>query len=112
RWRESAAGWLAAAPVAGARLLTVIVYLRLIGPPSSQRDFVAHFFDWIQVGSFQIAFDLRTDPLSILMALTITGVGTLIHLYAIDYMREDQRFSRFFGYMNLFVFFMLMLVLA
>jgi NADH-quinone oxidoreductase subunit L len=55
---------------------------------------------------------LRIDPLSAVMALTVTGVGALIHLYSIDYMHGGDRYARFFGYMNLFVFFMLILVLA
>jgi len=112
RWRGSSAGWLATGLVAAGFVVTLILFFRLLGQPPQHRRYVAHFFDWIQVGTFRVALDLRDDPLSIVMALTVTGVGSLIHLYAIDYMHGDPRFTRFFAYMNLFVFFMLTLVLA
>src|SRR5205085_2756047 len=67
---------------------------------------------WIPVGSFHADVNLRVDPLSIVMALVVTGVGSLIHVYAIGYMRGDRRYQRFFAQLNLFVFFMLLLVLA
>ena len=68
--------------------------------------------DWIRAGAASVALDLRVDPLSITMAMVVTGVGSLIHLYAIGYMEHDPRPGRFFGYMNLFCAFMLVLVLA
>ena len=71
-----------------------------------------HLFEWIHVGSFSVGATLRLDPLSATMILVVTGIGTLIHIYAIGYMRDDPRYGRFFAYMNLFVFFMLMLVLG
>src|SRR5205085_9923166 len=67
---------------------------------------------WIPVGSFHADVNLRVDPLSIVMALVVTGVGSLIHVYAIGYMRGDARYDRFFAQLNLFVFFMLLLVLS
>jgi NADH-quinone oxidoreductase subunit L len=73
---------------------------------------VTSAWTWIHVGAFDVSVAFRADPLSVVMALTVTGVGSMIHLYAIDYMDGDPRFHRFFGYMNLFVFFMLVLVLA
>ena len=71
-----------------------------------------HLFEWIRVGSFSVGVDLRLDALSATMILVVTGIGTLIHVYAIGYMHGDRRFGRFFAYLNLFVFFMLMLVLG
>jgi NADH-quinone oxidoreductase subunit L len=112
RFKGSAAGWFGSAAIAGSFLLSVAVFLDLVSKPSAERVLIRHLYDWIPVGAFRAGVDLRVDPLSIVMALTVTGVATLIHLYSIDYMRGDPRFSRFFGYMNLFVFFMLMLVLA
>jgi NADH-quinone oxidoreductase subunit L len=69
-------------------------------------------FDWIQVGSFHVPFSFLIDQLSSLMLLIITGIGFLIHLYSIGYMHGDEGFGKFFAYLNLFVFFMLLLVLG
>src|SRR5206468_6105390 len=74
--------------------------------------YLQHLFDWISVGRFQVGMDLRLDAESATMILVITGIGSLIHVYAIGYMAGDPRYGRFFAYMNLFVFFMLMLVLG
>jgi len=68
--------------------------------------------DWINVGSLKIPFAFQIDQLSILMLLVITGVGTLIHIYSIGYMSHDAGFGKFFAFLNLFVFFMLILVLG
>ena len=64
------------------------------------------------VGGFDVDVGFLADPLSITMALFVTGIGTLIHLYSIGYMHGDAEFSKFFVYLNLFVFSMLMLVLG
>jgi NADH-quinone oxidoreductase subunit L len=76
------------------------------------RLFVRHLYDWIGVGGFRVAADLRVDPLSMTMVMVVTGVGSLITIYSIGYMHGDPRYGRFFAYMNLFCFFMLTLVLA
>jgi NADH-quinone oxidoreductase subunit L len=70
------------------------------------------YFDWIRVGGFHVPFAFRVDQLSSLMLLIITGVGFLIHLYSVGYMHHDAGFGKFFSYLNLFVFFMLLLVLG
>jgi NADH-quinone oxidoreductase subunit L len=106
------AGWLASALVAAAFAIGVAVLLDLVAFGAQDRVRVVRLFDWISVGSFHVTASLRVDPLSMTMALVVTGVGALIHLYAIGYMAGDPRFGRFFGELNLFVFFMLMLVLA
>ncbi|MCX6304634.1 MAG: NADH-quinone oxidoreductase subunit L [Bacteroidetes bacterium] len=69
-------------------------------------------FDWISIGPLKIPFAFLIDPLSVVMLLIVTGVGFLIHLYSVGYMKEDPGYNRFFAYMNLFVFFMLLLVLG
>ncbi len=74
--------------------------------------FNIQYFKWISIGTVSLPFEFLIDPLSILMMLIITGVGFLIHLYSIGYMSHDQGFNRFFAYMNLFVFFMLILVMG
>jgi NADH-quinone oxidoreductase subunit L len=112
RWRGVAAGWLGSLAVFGSFVLSVLLLLQLLGEPAGHRLFVTTAWDWITVGALHVGVTFRADPLSVVMALTVTGVATMIHVYSIDYMREDPRFPRFFAYMNLFVFFMLCLVLA
>jgi NADH-quinone oxidoreductase subunit L len=74
--------------------------------------YVEHLGTWIQTGAFHADFDLQLDQLSIVMLLVITGVGFLIHLYSAGYMAHEEGYWRFFAYLNLFMFFMLVLVLA
>jgi NADH-quinone oxidoreductase subunit L len=69
-------------------------------------------YDWIQVNFFKVQFSFLVDQLSSLMLLIITGVGFLIHLYSVGYMKDDDGFGKFFSYLNLFVFFMLLLVMG
>ena len=70
------------------------------------------FFNWISAGDLVVPFGLSVDALSAVMLLVVTGVGSLIHIYSISYMHEDEGFSRFFAYLNLFMFSMLILVLG
>ncbi len=109
---EPRSGWLATLATTTSFLVTVAVYFDLLGMPSEERSHVVTLFQWIPVGALQIDFALLADPLSITMALFVTGIGSLIHLYAIGYMHGDPKFSKFFLYLNLFVFSMLMLVLG
>ncbi len=74
--------------------------------------FIQRYFSWMPVGSLQIDAAIQLDQLSMLMVLVITGVGTLIHIFSVGYMREDPGYPRYFAYLNLFVFFMLVLVLG
>jgi NADH-quinone oxidoreductase subunit L len=106
------AGLLGSAVLLVSFALSVWMLADLVALPGEERVAVRHVFDWIAVGSLRAAVDLRVDPLSVTMALVITGVGSLIHVYSIGYMEDDPRFGRFFAYMNLFVGFMLLLVLA
>ena len=106
------AGWVASAMVAGGFVGAVIALTQLLSLPDDRRLHVTRLFHWIGAGSFSLDATLRVDPLAITMVLVVTGVGALIHVYSIAYMEHDPRFARFFAYMNLFVFFMLMLVLA
>jgi NADH-quinone oxidoreductase subunit L len=71
-----------------------------------------HFFDWISAGAFTAGFDLQLDQLTVVMVLVVTGVGFLIHIYSTGYMAHEGGYYRFFSYLNLFMFFMLILVLA
>lgn len=93
-------------------LTAILIFFELIGKPPSERLFEKVIFDWIVSGSFQTVIGYQIDPLSILMVLVVTGVSFFIHVYSVGYMHDDPGFSRFFTYLNLFVFMMLNLVLA
>ncbi|MEY2432978.1 MAG: NADH-quinone oxidoreductase subunit [Acidimicrobiaceae bacterium] len=109
---EPFAGWFATLMCGGAFAASVIVLVGLLGEHEEERRFQQVLFDWLPVGSLKVQLGFLVDPLSITMALFITGVGALIHLYSIGYMHGDPKFSKFFVYMNLFAFSMLMLVLG
>jgi len=112
RLGDPRAGWLATTLVAGSFAVAAVVCAGLYLRSPHDRVFVQTLFDWIPVGGLHIPVAFRVDQLSITMALFVTGVSTLIHLYSIGYMHGDDRFPTFFVYLNLFVFSMLMLVLA
>jgi NADH-quinone oxidoreductase subunit L len=71
-----------------------------------------HYFTWIQSGAFNVGWDFNVDKLTMIMLMIVTGIGSLIHIYATGYMEHEGGYYRFFAYMNLFMFFMLTLVLA
>ncbi|MGA3014228.1 MAG: NADH-quinone oxidoreductase subunit L [Bacteroidales bacterium] len=73
---------------------------------------IVKLFDWITFSGFTVSFSFLIDPLSVVMLLIVTGVGFLIHVYSIGYMRNDPGYNRFFAYMNLFIFFMMLLVMG
>ncbi len=77
-----------------------------------EAPFVQTYFAWMPVGTLQVNAALQLDQLSMLMVLVVTGVGALIHIFSVGYMREDPGYPRYFAYLNLFVFFMLVLVLG
>jgi NADH-quinone oxidoreductase subunit L len=79
---------------------------------TSHQAFTKQFFDWIVAGNFRAGFDLQMDQLTVVMLLVVTGVGFLIHIYSTGYMAHEGGYYRFFSYLNLFMFFMLILVLA
>ncbi|MEJ7844284.1 MAG: NADH-quinone oxidoreductase subunit L [Acidimicrobiales bacterium] len=112
RLGEPLAGWLATAMVAASFVVTVGVFLALLGEPEEERAATVELFTWLPAGSLEVSFGFLADPLSITMALFVTGIGALIHLYSIGYMHGDANFSKFFVYLNLFVFSMLCLVLG
>ena len=77
-----------------------------------EAPFIQRYFSWMPVGDLQIDAALQLDQLSMVMILVVTGVGALIHVFSVGYMRDDPGYPRYFSYLNLFVFFMLMLVLG
>src|SRR3984885_5008206 len=84
----------------------------LLGLSPLETKYIEHYFTWIQSGTLNIGVDFAVDRLTAIMLLVVTGVGTLIHIYAVGYMEHEGGYYRFFAYFNLFMFFMLVLVLA
>ena len=109
---EPRAGWIATTAAAGSFLAAVVVLTGLLGKDahSGDRSYELVLFQWLPSGSLKVEAGFLVDPLSITMALFVTGVGALIHLYSIGYMHGDPKYSKFFLYLNLFLFSMLMLV--
>ncbi|QKG55574.1 NADH-quinone oxidoreductase subunit L [Hymenobacter sp. BRD128] len=106
RLSGTVAGALGTLTVLGSFLLSVFLFVNF------KYQYTVNLFDWISVGSLQIPFSYQIDQLSLLMLLLITGVGTLIHIYSIGYMHHDENVGKFFSFLNLFVFSMLILVLG
>lgn len=90
----------------------VVLFADMLGRGAEDRALHQHLFSWIPVGGFQADVAFQLDQLSMTFVLLITGVGSLIHIYSIGYMEHDERRRRFFGYLNLFLAAMLLLVLA
>lgn len=93
-------------------VLALIVFLRLKGMPVEERFISEQVFTWFKVGELNISMGFLADPLSALMLLFVTFIGSLIHIYSIGYMAGDEKFGKFFAYMNLFLGSMLILVLG
>jgi NADH-quinone oxidoreductase subunit L len=105
-------GWLATAMVFASFVVACVVFAGLFERSPARRSFTQHFFTWLNVDKLHIGVGILVDPLSMTMVAFVTGVSTLIHLYSIGYMEHDEQFPKFFIYLNLFVFSMLMLVLG
>src|SRR6516162_3020352 len=109
---DPVAGWVGTVAVGGAFVVACIVFAGLLGLPSDHRLVVHDYFTWFSTGGLTVPVGTLVDPLSMTMCLFVTGVSMLIHLYSIGYMKGDRDYTKFFVYMNLFVFSMLLLVLA
>jgi NADH-quinone oxidoreductase subunit L len=90
-------------------LLTLCFFSQLL---QTGKAIEISLFDWISIGKLKIDFGIVLDQLSLLWLLFVTGIGSLIHLYSISYMHDDENMSKFFAYLNLFVFFMITLVIG
>lgn len=112
RLSRTTAGILATTASIGAFILSVLAFLLLSSMTDPLRQLHCHLFTWISSGSFHVNLALVLDPLSAVMILIITGVGSLIHIYSMGYMHEDHSYQRYFSYLNLFLFAMLVLVLG
>ena len=107
---ERLIGTIATSVVGASFVLTVVEFILLLG--KTNREVTVHLFNWITVGTLHVPAALLVDPLSVTMCLFVTGISALIHLYSIGYMHGERDYRKFFLYLNLFVFSMLLLVLA
>lgn len=110
--RERLAGQVASGAVVLAFIATIGALVVLQSLPAEERRLGFVLWEWISIGTFRVPFGLVFDPLTAVMALLITGVGSLIHIYSIGYMHGDVRPVRYFAYLNLFITMMLFLVMA
>ncbi|QDP84346.1 NADH-quinone oxidoreductase subunit L [Chryseobacterium sp. SNU WT5] len=102
-------GTLATVVVFASFIIAVSLFLKF---DTESQPVVVRAFEWFRVNGIQINFGFQIDQLSLMMVMIITGIGSLIHLYSIGYMSEDKGFYRFFSYLNLFIFMMLLLVMG
>jgi NADH-quinone oxidoreductase subunit L len=107
---KNSVGFIGSAAVFASFVLSVAIFIALGN--DTQKSHEIFLFDWISAGQLNIPLSFLVDPLSSIMLLIITGVGFLIHVYSAGYMQEDAGFGKFFSYLNLFIFFMLILVLG
>ena len=107
---KSLTGIIGSGVILASFLISVFVFFQV----NSGNTHVLHYFDFINTGSLKIGFDFQIDQLSSLFLLIITGVGFLIHVYSSSYMHEedDKDFAKYFAYLNLFIFSMLLLVMG
>jgi NADH-quinone oxidoreductase subunit L len=112
RRTSSFAHYLGCATVIGSFVIGLLAFFALLGRDEADREVGQHLYTWFEAGWLKVEMALLLDPLSVLFVLLITGVGGLIHVYSIGYMAHDERRARFFGYLNLFVAAMLILVLS
>jgi NADH-quinone oxidoreductase subunit L len=112
RYSKKVVGWVACSALGLSFLTSILIFFELIGRPPTERVFEKVIFDWVVSGSFQTVIGYQIDPLSILMALVVSGVSFFIHIYSLGYMHDDPGYPRYFTYLNLFVFMMLNLILA
>lgn len=104
--------WLGTVLAAVSFVFGAVLLTDMLGKAADHRTVTQHLFSWVPVAGFQADVTFRLDQLSMTFVLLITGVGSLIHLYSVGYMEHDERRRRFFGYLNLFLAAMLLLVLA
>lgn len=111
-WRGRTPGWIGSAAIGVAFAASIGAFLSLLDKEPEGRHVVSNAFDYINVAGIDVKLGILVDPLSIFMCLVVTGVSFLIHVYSVAYMDSDRGYTRFFSYLNFFVFSMLLLVLA
>jgi NADH-quinone oxidoreductase subunit L len=105
-------GWVASLAVLGAFVVSLGLFLGISSLPEEERAVTITYWQWMTVGNFNVAAAILVDPLSTTMAMLVTGVGALIHIYSIGYMAHEARYQRFFFYLNFFILAMLVLVMS
>ena len=108
RWLQKASGYIATVAVGGSMLLGLKTLADVMGGARLDEN----VYTWIAAGSFQASVGFLVDPLAAIMLVTVTTVSFFVHVYSFGYLSHDSGFSRFFTYLNLFVFSMLVLILA
>lgn len=103
--------WIGPGVMAGAFLLTLVNFIRMFGAELHD-PVIMSYWTWMATGTFAVEAAIQLDQLSMIMMMIITGVGFLIHVFSVGYMRDDPGYPRYFAYLNLFVFFMLVLVMG
>ena len=112
RRNEKVIGIIGSGVIGLSFLITIIAFFQTLALPVEERKTIINLFTWLKVSSLDVGFAYQVDQLSLIMALIVTGVGFIIHVYSIGYMHGDKGFWRFFAYMNLFIFAMMNLILA
>ncbi len=112
RWPGRMAGWLATLAIAASFVFSVIAFIKLLGLSPEHRQLTSTLWNYDVSAGVDAKLQILVDPLSVFMILVVSGVSTLIHLYSVTYMNLDRGFSRYFSYLNYFVFSMLLLILA
>jgi NADH-quinone oxidoreductase subunit L len=112
KFTEGFTSVIACGSVLASFIVSLVLFIHIAGITAGEQRIHVTLFEWISAGNFRAPVSFLVDPLSSLMLLIITGVGFLIHVYSIGYMHDDEGFNRFFSYLNLFVFFMLLLVMG
>ena len=109
---EKVIGIIGSSAVGLSFIIVVISFFQTLSLPEESRKQIVELFTWIQAGGLNVSIAYQVDQLSLIMALVVTGVGFIIHVYSIGYMNGDKSFWRFFAYLNLFIFAMMNLILA
>ena len=105
-------GWIGCSAIGLSFFVSLLLLFELLRLPPTSRHHEVEIFEWIVSGTFRTVVGYQVDPLSILMALVVSGVSFFIHIYSVGYMHDDPGYPRYFTYLNLFVFMMLTLILA
>ncbi|MDP4115879.1 MAG: NADH-quinone oxidoreductase subunit L [Bacteroidota bacterium] len=109
---EKISGIIGSGTIGASFLVALLSFIQVLGLPSEQRSIEVSLFNWFNIGNLNINVAYQVDQLSLIMALIVTGVGFIIHVYSIGYMHNDKGFARFFAYLNLFIFAMMNLILG
>jgi len=109
---EKIIGIIGSSTIGLAFIIALFAFFETLSLPVENRKHIIELFTWLKAGGLDIQIAYQVDQLSLVMALIVTGVGFIIHVYSIGYMHGDKSFWRFFAYLNLFIFMMMNLILA